>query len=166
MRVFSKRNEQERTKRNNIKSIINNEYRQIIGKSSRECSQQSSGKRNNGSNLKGLNDIIENIRKANNLIELIYSIESLAYYFDMKPHEFWNSRYSEINIYCQTHLLKIIDNLKSEINLQESVTNKLIRADSMSKDPKIILIRDDYKELFKIEEKEQTLEEQRMLFKG
>ena len=67
----------------------------------------------------------------------------------MKPHEFWNSRYSEINIYCQTHLLKIIDNLKSEINLQESVTNKLIRADSMSKDPKIILIRDDYKELFK-----------------
>lgn len=36
----------------------------------------------------------------------------------------------------------------------------------MSKDPKIILIRDDYKELFKIEEKEQTLEEQRMLFKG
>ena len=79
----------------------------------------------------------------------------MAYYFDMKPHEFWNSRYSEI-----------IDNLKSEINLQESVTNKLIRADSMSKDPKIILIRDDYKELFKIEEKEQTLEEQRMLFKG
>lgn len=84
----------------------------------------------------------------------------------MKPHEFWNSRYSEINIYCQTHLLKIIDNLKSKINLQESVTNKLIRADSMSKDPKIILIRDDYKELFKVEEKEQTLEEQRMLFKG
>lgn len=84
----------------------------------------------------------------------------------MKPHEFWNSRYLETNIYCQTHLLKIIDNLKNEINLQESVTNKLIRADSMSKDPKIIPIRDDYKELFKIEEKEQTLEEQRMLFKG
>ena len=84
----------------------------------------------------------------------------------MKPHEFWNSRYSEINAYCQTHLLKIIDNLKSEINLQEAVTNKLIRADSMSENPKIILIRDNYKKLFKTEEKEQTLEEQRILFKG
>lgn len=84
----------------------------------------------------------------------------------MKPHEFWNSRYSEINVYCQTHLVKIIDDLKSEINLQEAVTNKLIRADSMSKNPKIILIRDNYKKLFKTEEKEQTLEEQRILFKG
>lgn len=84
----------------------------------------------------------------------------------MKPHEFWNSRYSEINAYCQTHLIKIIDDLKSEINLQEAVTNKLISADSMSKNPKIILIRDNYKKLFKTEEKEQTLEEQRILFKG
>ena len=84
----------------------------------------------------------------------------------MKPHEFWNSRYSEINAYCQTHLVKIIDDLKSEINLQEAVTNKLIRADCMSKNPKIILIRDNYKKLFKTEEKEQTLEEQRILFKG
>lgn len=84
----------------------------------------------------------------------------------MKPHEFWNSRYSEINAYCQTHLVKIIDDLKREINLQEAVTNKLIRADSMSKNPKIILIRDNYKKLFKTEEKEQTLEEQRILFKG
>ena len=93
-------------------------------------------------------------------------MEPLAYYFDMKPHEFWNSRYSEINIYCQVHLVKIIDDLKSEINLQEEVTNKLIRADSMSRNPKIIPIRDNYKELFKTDEKEQTLEEQRMLFKG
>ena len=100
------------------------------------------------------------------MIELIYSIEPLAYYFDMKPHEFWNSRYSEINAYCQTHLVKIIDDLKSEINLQEAVTNKLIRADSMSKNPKIILIRDNYKKLFKTEEKEQTLEDQRILFRG
>lgn len=84
----------------------------------------------------------------------------------MKPHEFWNSRYSEINIYCQTHLVKIIDELRSEINLQEAVTDKLIRADSMSKNPKIILIRDNYKELFEVEKKEQTLEEQRILFKG
>lgn len=67
----------------------------------------------------------------------------------MKPFEFWNSRYIEINTYCQSQLAKIEDNLKKEINLQEAVTNKLIRADSMGKNPKIIPIRDNYKELFK-----------------
>ena len=56
----------------------------------------------------------------------------------MKPEEFWNSGYLEINIYCQAHLIKTMDDLKREINLQEAVTNKLIRADSMSKRPKII----------------------------
>ena len=85
---------------------------------------------------------------------MIYATESLAYYFNMKPFEFWNSRYSEINIYCQTHLAKNADDLKREINLQEAVTNKLIRADSMSKNPKIILIRDNYKELFNEEEQQ------------
>ena len=74
----------------------------------------------------------------------------------MKPQEFWNCRYLEINTYCQAHLVKIIDDLKREINLQEAVTNKLIRADSMSKSPKIIPIRDSYKELFK-EEEEKTM---------
>lgn len=70
----------------------------------------------------------------------------------MKPSEFWNSTYREINIYIQTHLIKIVDDLKREINLQEAVTNKLIRADSMSKRPKIVSIRDSYKDLFKEEE--------------
>ncbi len=70
----------------------------------------------------------------------------------MKPQEFWNSTYREINIYIQTHLIKIVDDLKREINLQEAVTNKLIRADSMSKRPKIVPIRDSYKDLFKEEE--------------
>ena len=70
----------------------------------------------------------------------------------MKPYEFWNSRYLEINTYCQIHLIKIIDDLKREINLQEVTTNKLIRADSMTRNPKIIPIRDSYKALFKEEE--------------
>lgn len=81
-------------------------------------------------------------------------METLAYYFDMKPYEFWNSRYMEINIYCQAHLVKIIDDLKCEINLQEAVTNKLIRADSMSRNPKIIPIRESYKEIFKEEQQQ------------
>lgn len=103
---------------------------------------------------------------ADNLVDLIYAIEPLAYYFDLKPQEFWNSRYMEISIYCQSHLIKIIDNLKSEINLQEAVTNKLIMADAMRQDAKVIPIKDSYKELFHEEEKEQTLEEQRRILKG
>lgn len=77
----------------------------------------------------------------------------------MKPGEFWNARYIEINTYCQAHLVKIIDDLKREIDLQEAVTNKLIMADSMSKKPKIVPIRENYKELFKEEHKEISYEE-------
>lgn len=84
----------------------------------------------------------------------------------MKPAEFWNSRYCEINTYCQSHLVKILDDLRREINLQEAVTDKLIMADAMREKAKILPIRDNYKELFYEEEKEQTLEEQRRLFKG
>lgn len=84
----------------------------------------------------------------------------------MKPHEFWNSRYREIITYCQIHLSKIKDNLKQEVELQEIVTNKLIVGNCMNTNAKIIYIRDSYKELFEGKEHEQTLEEQRALFKG
>ncbi len=93
------------------------------------------------------------------MVELIYALEPLAYYFDLKPGEFWNARYSEINIYCQTHIVKVVDDLKREINLQEAVTNKLIRADSMSRNPKIVSIRGSYKELFKEEQQPQSPED-------
>jgi hypothetical protein len=43
--------------------------------------------------------------------------------------------------------------------LQEAVTNKLIRADSMSGNPKIVPIRDSYKELFKKEQQPQSPED-------
>lgn len=84
----------------------------------------------------------------------------------MKPHEFWNSKYSETTVYCQTHLVKIIDDLKREINLQEEATDKLLMGDCMNQNAKIIYIRDSYKKLFENEEREQTLEEQRKLIKG
>lgn len=93
-------------------------------------------------------------------------MENLAYYFDMKPNEFWNGRYIEINKYCQSHLIKIMDDLKREIVLQEAVTNKLIAGNCMNQNAKIILIKDNYPELFKEDEEEQTLEEQRRIFKG
>lgn len=110
--------------------------------------------------------MLDKIKKANNLVDLIYAVESLAYYFDLKPYEFWNARFSEISLYCQSHLIKINDDLKREIDLQEAVTNKLILGDCMNEKAKLIPIRDSYKELYQMEEKEQTLEEQRKLLKG
>lgn len=56
-------------------------------------------------------------------------------------------------------MVKVVDDLKREINLQEAVTNKLIRADSMSGNPKIVPIRDSYKELFKEERQPQSPED-------
>ena len=48
-----------------------------------------------------------------------------------------------------------MDDLKREINLQEAVTDKLIKADGMiSKHPKIVAIRDTYKDLFKNEKQQ------------
>lgn len=93
-------------------------------------------------------------------------MEPLAYYFGLKPQDFWNGTFREINIYCQANIAKHKDKLKQDIDLQENATNKLISGDCMNQNAKIILIRDSYKELYETEEKEQTLEEQRRLFKG
>ena len=73
----------------------------------------------------------------------------MAYYFNMKPNEFWNCEYKTINIYLQTNMIKILDDFKMQIILQEAVTDKLIRADSMSKRPKIIPLRKMFNKLFK-----------------
>lgn len=97
---------------------------------------------------------------------MIYATETLAYYFGMKPNEFWNGRFLEIKIYCEVNLARVMDNLRQEINLQEAVTNKLIVGDCMNQKAKIVLIRSNYPELFKEKEEEQTLEEQRRILKG
>lgn len=97
-------------------------------------------------------------------MELIFATEPLAYYFGMKPNEFWDSRYHEIKVYCEVNLVKTTDDLKKEINLQEAVTNKLIAGDCMNQNARITLVRDSYPNLF--EEQEQSLEEQRRIMKG
>lgn len=90
---------------------------------------------------------------SNNLKELIYSLEPLAYYFGIKPDEFWNAEYRQINLYLQTNMIKIIDDFKMQIQLQEATTDKLIKADSMSKRPKVIPLRKMFSKLFKEEPK-------------
>lgn len=67
----------------------------------------------------------------------------------MKPNEFWNCEYKTINIYLQTNMTKILDDFKMQIVLQEAVTDKLIKADSMSKRPKVIPLRKMFNKLFK-----------------
>ena len=105
--------------------------------------------------------MVEKIKEAKTIVELIYALEPLCYYFSMKPVEFWNSTYREINIYTQANLCHIIDDFRQEIKLQEAVTDKMIMADAMSnRRPKIIPLQKTFQNIFpKQEEKTQTPEE-------
>lgn len=80
----------------------------------------------------------------------------------MKPEEFWNCEYKRINSYLQINMIKLLDDFKMQITLQEAVTDKLIRADSMNKRPKVFPLRKMFAKLFKEEPKihYQTPEEQ------
>lgn len=108
-----------------------------------------------------MDDIIEEVRGASTIYELIYYSEPLAFYFGMKPKEYWDSTYREIDMFCKANLIKQTEDFKKEILLEEAGTDKLIRADSMSKNPKILPITKKFSQLFKEKEKKpQTLEEQ------
>lgn len=79
---------------------------------------------------------------------MIYCLEPLAYYLGLKPTEFWNCRYKEIYMYCEMNMIRIKDDFKQQIVIQEATTDKLIKADSMSKNPKILPLRTMFKKLF------------------
>lgn len=89
------------------------------------------------------------VKEAQTLIDLIYSLEPLCYYFNMKPNEFWSCTYREINIFTQTNLCRMMDQFRQEVTLQEAATDKLIMADTLiNKHPKIIPIRKTFENLF------------------
>ena len=90
------------------------------------------------------------MKEAKCLEKLIYAIEPLTYYFGVQPKDFWSMTYKEINLFCQANLLKMQDDFKKNIILQEAVTDKIIQADSMGKKPKIVPLRKMFKELFNI----------------
>ena len=71
----------------------------------------------------------------------------------MKPDEFWNCEYRCINTFLQTNMVRILDDFKMQIMLQEAVTDKLIKADSMSKRPKVIPLKKMFAKLFETEPK-------------
>ena len=80
---------------------------------------------------------------------MVYRLEPLAYYFNIKPQEFWKSRYKEIYLYCEMQFIRIIEDFKQEITLQEAVTDKLLQGDSMRKKPKIVPLKKMFKDIFK-----------------
>lgn len=80
---------------------------------------------------------------------MVYGLEPLAYYFNLSPHEFWNTRYKEIYLYCEIQFIRIVEDFKQEITLQEAVTDKLLQGDSMRKKPKIVPLRKMFSELFR-----------------
>lgn len=71
----------------------------------------------------------------------------------MKPDEFWNCEYRHINIFIQTNMVRLLDDFKMQIMLQEAVTDKLIKADSMNKRPKVIPLKKMFAKLFETEPK-------------
>lgn len=79
---------------------------------------------------------------------MVYGLEPLAYYFNIKPQDFWNSRYKEIYLYCEIQFIRIMEDFKQEITLQEAVTDKLLQGDSMRKKPKIVPLKKMFKNLF------------------
>ncbi len=78
----------------------------------------------------------------------MYSYEALAYYFGMKPDEFWMCSYREVVLFCEINSIRKNESFKSDVVLQEAVTNKLIQADGMSKRPKVIPLKKMFKNLF------------------
>lgn len=97
----------------------------------------------------------------------MYSLEALCYYFNMKPNEFWSSTYREVTLFCQMNLIRITDNFKLEVTLQDEATNKLIQADPMiTRNPKNKSLKEIFVNLFKQKEDEQTIEEQISLLRS
>ena len=89
------------------------------------------------------------MKESKTIIDLIYSLEALCYYFSMKPSEFWNSRYREIDMFTQANLCRIVDDFRQEIRLQEAVTDKLIQADAMSnRRPRIVPLQKTFEKIF------------------
>ena len=79
----------------------------------------------------------------------MYAYEPLSYYFGMKPSEFWNCTYREMILFCEVNSIRKNEQFKSDVILQEAVTNKIILADAMNKRPKVVSLKKMFKEIFK-----------------
>lgn len=89
-------------------------------------------------------------------IDLIYQLEPLAYRFEVKPQEFWNSTYREMKLYVESRSSQFDLGMKQFIMLAENLGNKLIKAGMTSKKPENTnMIKDIYGDLFEEELRQQ-----------
>lgn len=79
----------------------------------------------------------------------------------MKPDEYWNCTYREIQAFCNSNICRKIDDIKQDIQLFELTSDKVIQSNPyIVKNPKQIRLIKEYSEFFEQEEREQTPEEQ------
>lgn len=81
---------------------------------------------------------------------MIYAISKLAFYFELKPNEFWSMTYKEVTTYCNCRLAYNSDRLREQIVLQDAVSNKIIQSNPLLyKRPKAESLLKVFKNLFK-----------------
>ena len=56
--------------------------------------------------------------------------------------------FREISLYCEMQSIKVLEELKQEIQVQEAVTDKLIGASMVNEKPKIISLKSMFTKLF------------------
>jgi len=111
--------------------------------------------------------LLKNIQEADGIIELIYAYEPLAYFFSIKPLEYWDMSFRDIYMYCEAQSLRKTEEMRKEIQVQEAMTNKLIGASIVQKHPKVVSLMSMFEGLFpKEEEKVQSVEEQLRILRG
>ncbi len=88
------------------------------------------------------------MQNAKTLRDTILCLEPLAYYFNLTPNEFWNGRYKEIYLYCEINVIKMQEDFKQKIILNDATTDKLIQADSLNKNAKIVPLRKMFDKIF------------------
>ena len=52
-------------------------------------------------------------------------------------------------LFCEVNSIRKNEQFKSDVILQEAVTNKIILADGMNKRPKVVSLKKMFKEIFK-----------------
>ena len=67
----------------------------------------------------------------------------------MKPNEFWECTFKEVNTYIKANTTRYFDDVRMQITIQEAVTSKMIKSNPIcNKRPKVINLRDTFKGLF------------------
>lgn len=88
----------------------------------------------------------------------------------MKPSEFWNCTYRDINLYVQSFFELKEEDLKIQIQLLDALSDKLLMSNpQVTKKPKFKKLTEVFKKLFEKDNEDtqnQNLEEQIRILRG